>query len=134
MNTETPFSLSQIGQISVTVHDLERATAFYRDTLGMKHLFTVPLKMSFFDCGGIRLMLAVPESPEYDHPGSILYFRVADIQESYDTLRTRGVHFEREPFLVAPMPTHDLWMTFFRDSEKNILSLMAELPKPSGAS
>ena len=128
MNPDATFSLPQISQISITAHDLERAAAFYRDTLGLKHLFSAP-KMAFFDCGGIRLMLAIPEKPEFDHPGSILYYRVPDIQRAYEILKTRGVQFEREPFLVAPMPTYDLWMAFFRDSEGNVLSLMAELPK-----
>ena len=120
--------LSRIGQVAVTVHDLERAKKFYRDILGMKHLFTVS-KMSFFDCGGIRLMLALPEGAEQS--SSILYYRVEDIHVAHDTLNTRGVTFERAPFLVAPMPTHDLWMAFFRDSEQNLLALMAELPKTS---
>ena len=122
------FSLSQIGQISVTVHNLERAIAFYRDTLGMKHLFTVP-KMSFFDCAGIRLMLGIPEKPEFDHPSSVVYFKVGDIQAAYDTLVARGVHFEGKPAFIAPMASHDLWMAFFRDSENNLLSLMCEVPK-----
>jgi catechol 2,3-dioxygenase-like lactoylglutathione lyase family enzyme len=128
MNPDLPFSLPQISQISVTAHDLERATAFYRDTLGLRHLFSVP-KMAFFDCGGIRLMLAIPEKPEFDHPSSILYYRVPDIHRACEILKARSVRFEREPFLVAPMPAYDLWMAFFRDSEGNLLSLMAELPK-----
>jgi methylmalonyl-CoA/ethylmalonyl-CoA epimerase len=128
MSNTGSFSLSTIGQISVTVHDLERATAFYRDTLGVKHLFTVP-KMAFFDCDGVRLMLAVPEKPELDHPGSILYFRVDDIQAAHETLLSRGVLFDCRPTLIAPMATHDLWMAFFRDSENNLLALMSEVQR-----
>ena len=64
-----PLSLDRVGQIAVTVHDLDRAVAFYRDVLGMKLLFQVPPKMAFFDCGGIRLMLSLPEEAEFDHPG-----------------------------------------------------------------
>lgn len=119
------FGLAQIGQIAVNVHDLERAIAFYRDRLGMKHLFTVP-KMAFFECGGIRLMLGLPEKPEFDHPSSIIYFKVDDIQIAFRTLSQRGVSFEGEPHLVAKMPTHDLWMAFFRDSENNLFALMSE--------
>lgn len=119
------FGLSQIGQIALNVHDLERAIAFYRDTLGMKHLFTVP-KMAFFECGGIRLMLGLPEKPEFDHPSSIIYFKVDDIQIAFRILSSRGVSFEGEPHLVAKMPTHDLWMAFFRDSENNLFALMSE--------
>jgi catechol 2,3-dioxygenase-like lactoylglutathione lyase family enzyme len=128
MSAIPPSGLGPIGQISINVHDLDRATAFYRDALGLKPLFAVP-KMSFFDCGGIRLMLALPEKPEFDHPSSILYFRVADIQKAHNDLAARGVAFESKPVLVAPMATHDLWMAFFRDSERNVLALMCELSK-----
>ena len=128
MPENTAFGLGLIGQISVNVHDLDRAVAFYRDQLGMKHLFTVP-KMAFFDCGGIRLMLATPEKPEFDHPSSILYFKVPQIREAYDILASRGVAFEAEPHRVAQLPDHDLWMGFFRDSEGNLLGLMCEMPR-----
>jgi predicted enzyme related to lactoylglutathione lyase len=119
------FSLSRIGQIYVTAHDLDRATAFYRDTLGVKELFRVP-KMAFFDCGGVRLMLGVPEKPEFDHPSSILYFDVPDIQSAHHLLADRGVKFETEPHFVAPLGAKDLWMAFFRDSEDNLMALQSE--------
>jgi len=122
-------SLGKIGQISVTAHDLERATAFYKDKLGMKHLFSVPPKMAFFDCDGIRLMLGTPERPDLDHPSSILYFKVDDIDATYETLNGRGVHFETKPMLIAPMQTYDLWLAEFRDSENNVLALMCEKAK-----
>jgi predicted enzyme related to lactoylglutathione lyase len=122
-------SLGKIGQISVTAHDLERATAFYKDKLGMKHLFSVPPKMAFFDCDGIRLMLGIPERPDLDHPSSILYFKVDDIDAAYETLKGRGVHFETKPALIAPMQTYDLWLAEFRDSENNVLALMCEKAK-----
>jgi len=122
-------SLGKIGQISVNAHDLERATAFYKDKLGMKHLFSVPPKMAFFDCDGIRLMLGIPERPDPDHPSSILYFKVDDIDATYETLSGRGVHFETKPMLIAPMQTYDLWLVEFRDSENNVLALMCEKAK-----
>jgi predicted enzyme related to lactoylglutathione lyase len=120
--------LSAVGQISVTAHDIERATAFYRDVLQLKYLFSFP-RLAFFDCGGVRLMLAIPEKPELDHPSSIIYFKVADIEAGYHELVAQGVHFEAPPNLVAPMQTYDLWLAEFRDSEGNILSLMSEVPK-----
>lgn len=126
------FGLNEIGQISVNVHDLDRAGAFYRDVLGMQHLFTAP-KMSFFNCGGIRLMLAIPERADLDHPSSILYFKVTDIHQAHDTLKSREVRFETKPMLVASMATHDLWLAEFRDSENNVLSLMCEMPKKTDA-
>lgn len=124
----TSFGLAQIGQISVTVHDIERAVAFYRDTLGMQFLFKVP-NMAFFACGGLRLMLVVPEKPEFDHPSSVLYYKVENIQNAFDILSGRGVQFVAKPHLVAPMKDHDLWMAFFRDVDNNLLSLMSEVPR-----
>jgi predicted enzyme related to lactoylglutathione lyase len=123
------FSLGQISQISVNVHDLRRATEFYQDKLGITHLFTVGDRMAFFDCGGLRLMLAIPERPDLDHPSSILYFKVPDIEQAYRALIERGVHFETEPMLIAPMATYDLWLAEFRDCENNVLAVMCEKPK-----
>ena len=124
------FSLARIGQISVIVHDLDRAAAFYRDTLGVKELFRVP-KMAFFDCGGIRLMLGLPEKPEFDHPSSVLYFDVPDIKAAHRVLADRGVKFETEPHFVAPLGAKDLWMAFFRDSENNLMALQSEQARAS---
>lgn len=126
MSTTKDFALDTIGQIAVPVHDLERAVAFYRDTLGMRFLFEAP-GMAFFDCGGVRLMLSAPTDERFDHPASILYYRVADIDGAYRTLRDRGVHFEREPHMLADMGDHELWMAFFRDSDENVLALMCEV-------
>jgi len=122
-------SLSRIGQIFVKVHDLDRAIAFYRDVLGMKFLFEAPPNMAFFDCGGIRLMLGVPDRPELDHPASIIYYKVDDIERVYQIFNARGVEFVVKPHLVAPMPTYDLWLADFRDSEGNLLALMSEVPR-----
>ena len=120
-------SLSRIGQISVIVHDLDRAVAFYRDVLGMKFLFQAPPKLAFFDCGGIRLMLSLPEEAEFDHPGSILYYKVDDIQATWKALSGHGADLRGEPHLLARMPDHELWMAFFRDTEGNTLALMSEV-------
>jgi predicted enzyme related to lactoylglutathione lyase len=121
------FGLSAIGQIAVNIHDIERAIEFYRDKLGMKLLFTAPPSLAFFDCDGIRLMLSPPATPEFDHPSSIIYFKVDDIQEATRTLTERGVQFVEQPVFVANMGTYDLWLASFRDSENNILALMSEV-------
>ena len=121
------FGLSSIGQIAVNAHDLDRAVAFYRDKLGMKHLFTVPPHMAFFGCGDVRLMLSLPEKPEFDHASSIIYFKVADIQQATNILAERGVQIEAQPALIANMGSYDLWMAGFRDSENNLLALMSEV-------
>jgi methylmalonyl-CoA/ethylmalonyl-CoA epimerase len=115
-----------IGQIAVRIHDLQRATAFYKDALGLSFLFATP-DLGFFDCGGVRLMLTRPEKSEHDHPGSILYFRVANITESHAILKEKGARLVDEPHIVARMPGHDLWMCFFHDSEDNLCGLMSEV-------
>jgi methylmalonyl-CoA/ethylmalonyl-CoA epimerase len=120
----TPFGLARIGQIAVSVSDLDRATPFYRDTLGMQLLFQVP-NMAFFDCGGIRLMLGLPEKPG-ESLSSVIYYKVDEIQPAFEILSSRGVHFEAAPHLIAKMPDHELWMAFFRDPDRNLLALMCE--------
>jgi methylmalonyl-CoA/ethylmalonyl-CoA epimerase len=124
--TTAPLELTQIGQIAINVRDLQRAVAFYRDTLGMRFLFQAPGGLAFFDVGGVRLMLGVAEKPEFSHPASILYYKVPDINAAYETLIGHGVTFIDEPHLIAKMPDHDLWMVFFRDSEENVVALMEE--------
>src|ERR1017187_6723044 len=96
-----PFGLATIGQIGVTVTDVERAIAFYRDVLGMKLLFQVP-NMGFFACDGIRLMISGSEKPE-EHYGSVIYFKVPDIQQAYASLSQRGAPFEGPPHPIARM-------------------------------
>jgi methylmalonyl-CoA/ethylmalonyl-CoA epimerase len=123
----TGIGITRLGQIAVNVKDVERAVAFYEGKLGLKLLFKAPPGLAFFDCGGVRLMLGRAEKPEFDHPNSVLYFTVPDIQAAYSKLKEDGVRFEDEPHLIAKMPTHDLWMTFFRDPEGNLLALMSEV-------
>ena len=120
--------ITSIGQISIIVQDLERATAFYRDVLGLPLLFAFP-GLAFFDCAGVRLMLSKAETPELDHPSSILYFRVPDINAGHQRLVQQGVKIVEGPRLIAPMATYDLWMSGFRDSEGNIHQLMSEVPR-----
>lgn len=125
--TVTGIGITRIGQIAVNAKNVERAVAFYQEKLGLKLLFKAPGGLAFFDCGGVRLMLDRAEKPEFDHPSSILYFSVPDIQAAYAKLREGDVRFEDEPHLIARMPTHDLWMTFFHDTEGNLLALMSEV-------
>jgi len=124
---DTFSGLAVIGQVAVTVSDVDRAVAFYRDGLGMKLLFQFP-GMGFFDCAGVRLMLTAGEKPGERH-SSIVYFKVADIHQAHASLHARGVEFEREPHLLARMPDHDLWMAFFRDPDRNVMALMSEVKR-----
>ena len=119
------FGVSRIGQIAITVQDLERAVQFYRDSLGLRFLFQVP-NMAFFDCGGIRLMLGLPEKPGEGY-SSIIYYKVDDIEGAFQTLSGRGVRFEGKPHWIAKLEDHDLWMAFFRDPDRNVLALMSEV-------
>jgi methylmalonyl-CoA/ethylmalonyl-CoA epimerase len=128
MSGTTRLQLSGIGQIGVMVKDLEAAVAFYRDILDLSFLFQVP-NMAFFDCGGVRLMLGVADKAELDHPPSILYYRVDDIQSAHRTLAERGVAFEQAPVLAHQADDHDLWLAFFCDMEGNLLALMSEVPR-----
>jgi catechol 2,3-dioxygenase-like lactoylglutathione lyase family enzyme len=119
--------LSQIEQIAVIVHDVDRAVAFYRDVLGLPFLFQVP-QMAFFQCGDVRLMLGIPSEPVFDHPSSIIYYRVADIEAAHQTLVARGVSFRGEPHVVHRAADHELWMAFFYDVDRNTLALTARKP------
>jgi methylmalonyl-CoA/ethylmalonyl-CoA epimerase len=127
MNSNTPsLALGEIGQIGLTVSDLEKAVTFYREVLGIRHLFNAPPGMAFFAVGNVRLMLSRPEKPDSERFGCALYFKVADIHSTRDELAARGVAFEVEPHRLAKMPDHELWMAFFRDSDSNLLALMCE--------
>jgi methylmalonyl-CoA/ethylmalonyl-CoA epimerase len=123
-------SLTTIGQIAVRIKDLDRAVTFYRDVLGVPFLFRVP-NLAFFQLGEVRLMLSPAETPEFDHPGSVIYYKVAEIDAAYAALKAQGVEFVDAPHLIAKMPDHDLWMAFLKDSEGNTLSLMCEKRPPA---
>jgi methylmalonyl-CoA/ethylmalonyl-CoA epimerase len=127
MGTDSAFGLATIGQIAITVQDLERAVAFYRDKLGMQYLFSAGT-LAFFDCAGTRLMLSTPEPGQAHSGNSIIYFTVGDIDAAYRELSERGVSFDDQPHIIADMGTYNLWMVFFRDSEHNLLGLMSEVP------
>ena len=128
MAEQETFGLARIRQIALVVRDLPTAIAFYRDRLGMKFLFEVPNQLAFFDCSGIWLMLSPPEK-DFDQAGSVLYFEVEDIRAAHRTLAERGVQFIDEPHMIADMGSYELWMSFFRDPDRNPLALRAEIRK-----
>jgi predicted enzyme related to lactoylglutathione lyase len=120
---------ASVGQLLIPVNDLERATTFYRDTLGFPFLFSAPPQMSFFQAGTVRLLVGVPEAGQRAHRGSAIYFKVADIQGVYRTLKERGVAFgDAAPHLVHKAATYELWLCEFRDPDGNQLVLMSEIP------
>jgi methylmalonyl-CoA/ethylmalonyl-CoA epimerase len=120
-------AISQIGQIAIPVGDIDRAIAFYRDTLGMRFLFKAPPGLGFFDCGGVRLMLDAPAKTQSANHASIIYYKVADLDATFEMLSAREVVFAAKPHLVARLPDHELWMAFFRDPDGNLLALMSEV-------
>lgn len=122
-----PHPPREIAQVAVVCRDVARATAFYRDALGLPLLFEAG-GMSFLQCGPTRLMLTLPSSPDLDRPGSILYFRSDDIAAHVQALRDAGASILREPALAHRDASHELWLAFFRDSEGNTLALMEERP------
>lgn len=117
---------SRIGQIAIVCKDVARATAFYRDTLGLRHLFDAGPNLAFFDCGGVRLMLTTAERPEDEHTSSILYFFVSKIEDVHRDLSAKGVRFLDAPHLIARMPDHELWLAAFTDTEGNTMAVMEE--------
>ncbi|MFI5335558.1 MAG: VOC family protein [Opitutales bacterium] len=123
MNTPAPTGLLQIA---ITTKNVGALAAFYRDVVGLKHLFDAGPNLTFLDLGGVRLMISVPSSPELDHAPSLLYYRVAEIGAAHAALKARGAREERPPALTARMPDHELWTSFFRDPDGNLFALMCE--------
>lgn len=117
--------LSRIGQIAINVTDARRSIQFYRDILGMEFLFEVP-RMGFFNCDGIRLMLAESDSAESRASSPVIYYGVNDIHQAHSSLIAAGVEFTSPPRLVATVDNVELWMAFFCDPDDNVVGLMSE--------
>jgi len=118
--------IDNLGQIALTVRDVQRSVAFYRDTLGLRFLFAPGPTLAFLTIGNVRLMLSAPEGELAPGSSTVLYLRVADIDAEHALLTSRGVTFIDAPHLVARMPDHELWMCFFRDPDEHLLALMCE--------
>jgi methylmalonyl-CoA/ethylmalonyl-CoA epimerase len=125
-DTAAKVGITDVGQIAINAKDLQRAIGFYRDVLGLPFLFEIP-NTAFFQAGPVRLMVGTAETAEFDHPASILYYRVPDIHAAFAALTAAGVQIIHEPRMIAKMPDHDLWIGFFRDSEDNVAALMSEV-------
>jgi methylmalonyl-CoA/ethylmalonyl-CoA epimerase len=115
-----------IGQIALTVGDVDRSVAFYRDAIGFPFLFAPAPSLAFLMIGGVRLMLSAAEGEFTPGGSTVLYLRVPDIDSEHAALAARGVSFIDAPHLVARMPDHELWMCFFRDPDGHTLALMCE--------
>ena len=118
--------LSEIGQIAITVSDINTALRFYRDALGLKFLFNPSPELAFLSAGSIRIMLSTPSESGKAGENSILYFKVSNLDAAYSAIVQRGAQSERAPQLTARMPDHELWIGFLRDPDGNLVGLMEE--------
>lgn len=118
-------TITAIGQIAINAKDTARAVAFYRDTLGLPLLFETD-GLAFFQCGETRLLVSKAEIQEFDHPGSVLYFNVVDLEGKVADMKEQGAEFLDEPHIVGKMGSTEIWMAFFKDTEGNTLALMTE--------
>ena len=125
VNMSTNLELGEIGQVARSVSDAAASEQWYRDVLGLAHLYTYGT-LVFFDCGGTRLMLSQQEGSLPAE--SILYFRVGDIQQAHQRLERRGVVFTAAPHMIH---RHDdgteEWMAFFKDPDERALGIMASV-------
>jgi len=119
-------AITALGQVALTVSDVARSTAFYRDEVGLPFLFAAGPNLAFLDVGGVRLMLSGPEGAFKPGLSSVLYLKVNDITAAHAEMAARGVEFVDTPHLIASMPDHDLWMCFFKDPDGHTMALMSE--------
>ena len=123
-----PIGPNSIGQIHISVRDIERAVAWYRDVLGLEFLFDVPgQSMAFFKCGDVRLYLGKPEDESF-RSQPILYYRVPQIETAVAAITERGGEFFDRPHMVYSDENHELWLTGLRDPDGIAVILMEERP------
>jgi methylmalonyl-CoA/ethylmalonyl-CoA epimerase len=114
-----------VVQIAQHAEDLERAAAFYTETLGLPLIARFG-PLVFIDLGGTRLLLEQAADP------AMIYLLVDDLPARVEALRSAGVDIVAEP--------HDIftdtdgvfggdWLVesqaFIRDSEGNLVGLVS---------
>jgi methylmalonyl-CoA/ethylmalonyl-CoA epimerase len=115
---------TRLAQVAIVVEDLDRAKAFYRDVLGLPHLFDAPPGLAFFQCGETRLMLSRPEGPDAAG-GSILYYGVDDVEAACREMSAQGVAFEEPARKIAEVEGKPIHLAICRDSEGSLLGLIS---------
>ena len=122
-------SLSRIKQIALPVHDVDKAKTFYKDVLGLTHLFDAPPALSFFDCGGIRLMLCGPaaQGKDGDSQHAVLFYDTSDIRKAYASMTAAGARSLAEPHIIARMNGREVWIAEMSDGQGNAVSLISEV-------
>ena len=130
MTSTDPVSLSRIKQIAIPVHSLDEAKSFYRDTLGLRHLFDAPPALSFFDCGGLQLMLAGPpaQGKDGDQQHPVLFYDVSDIKKTHARIKSSGAKSLEEPHVITRMNGREIWISSVSDGQGNVVSLMSDVP------
>ena len=118
--------LADIGQIAITVENIDTALPFYRDVLGLAFLFRPAPTLAFLAAGTVRIMLSTPQGAGTVGGNPVLYFKVNDIEMAYAAIVKRGATEADAPHLIAKMPDHDLWMAFVRDPDGNLVGMMEE--------
>jgi predicted enzyme related to lactoylglutathione lyase len=119
-------TITDIGQIAITVKDVPKAKHFYSEVLGLQALFDAGPNLSFLAAGSVRIMLTTPQGAGEPGKNSVLYFRTKDVENAYRQFVERGANAERPPQLTAKLPDHELWIGFLRDPEGNLVGLMEE--------
>jgi methylmalonyl-CoA/ethylmalonyl-CoA epimerase len=129
--TPSAVSLSRIKQIAIPVHSVDEGKTFYRDVLGLRHLFDAPPALSFFDCGGVQMMLAGPaaQGKDGDQQHAVLFYDVTDIKETHARIKSSGAKSLAEPRVIARMNGKEIWVCELSDGQGNVVGLMSEVPE-----
>jgi methylmalonyl-CoA/ethylmalonyl-CoA epimerase len=130
MPADSRVSLSRIRQIALPVRDAGEAKRFYRDILGLRHLFDAPPALSFFDCGGVQLMLAGPDGQgkDGDQQHAVLFYDVADIKGTHARIESTGAKSLEEPRVIARINGREIWISSISDGQGNVVGLMSDVP------
>jgi methylmalonyl-CoA/ethylmalonyl-CoA epimerase len=131
MATDGGAQLSRIRQIAIPVRDIKEGARFYREVLGLRHLFDAPPALSFFDCGGVQLMLSGPDAQgkDGDQQHAVLFYDVSDIRKTHGKIKSSGAKSIEEPRVVTRMNGREIWISSFSDGQGNVVSLMSDVPE-----
>ena len=131
MATDGRTALTRIRQIALPVRDIAQAKRFYSDILGLRHLFDAPPALSFFDCGGVQLMLAGPEGQGKDgeQQHAVLFYDVSDIKATHARIKSSGAESLEEPRVIARMNGREIWISSVSDGQGNVVGLMSDTPE-----
>ena len=131
MAADGKVALSKIRQIAIPVRDIKEGARFYRDILGMRHLFDAPPALSFFDCGGVQLMLAGPEAQGKDgeEQHAVIFYDVSDIKATHAKIKSSGARSLEEPRVITRMNGREIWISSVSDGQGNVVGLMSDLPE-----